>query len=93
MVILFYGRENAFTDGGENRENNFNRSNSIVLIDSEKTPIVACLDGGPVNEPPPVEYIYDYTANFTLDDTSHTGLDFYQGRIQGPMSDRADRWP
>lgn len=72
-----YRKENAFTDMDENGENKFNKSNPIVLIDSGKTPIVAYMDEGPVKEPQPVECMYDYTANFTLDDSSHRGLGFY----------------
>lgn len=72
-----YGQENAFTDMGENGENKFDKSKPIVLIDSGKTPIVAYMDEGPVKEPQPVECMYDYTTNFTLDDSSHRGLGFY----------------
>lgn len=70
-------QENAFIDEVENQENNFDASNPAVLIDSEKTPIVAYLDEGPVKESQNVEYMYDYTTSFTLDDSSHRGLGFY----------------
>ncbi|KAI3443965.1 hypothetical protein Pfo_000630 [Paulownia fortunei] len=76
-IGYLYPQENAFIDGGENQEKNFDASNPVLLIDSEKTPIVAYLDEGPVKESQNVEYMYDYTTNFTLDESSHRGLGFY----------------
>ncbi|KAH6779310.1 D111/G-patch domain-containing protein [Perilla frutescens var. hirtella] len=72
-----YPQENAFVDEVENQDNIFDASNPLVLISSEKTPIVAYLDEGPVKEFQSVEYMYDYTTSFTLDESSHRGLGFY----------------
>ncbi|KAL2481206.1 G-patch domain-containing protein [Abeliophyllum distichum] len=69
-------RKKHLTKGLKSGENKFDKSNPIVL-NSGKTPIVAYMDEGPVKEPQPVEYMYDYTASFTLDDSSHRGLGFY----------------
>ncbi|XP_057767889.1 uncharacterized protein LOC130988131 [Salvia miltiorrhiza] len=72
-----YPQENSFVDEVENQDKIFDASNPLVLISSEKTPIVAYLDEGPVKETPSVEYMYDYTTSFTLDESSHRGLGFY----------------
>ncbi|KAL1531060.1 hypothetical protein AAHA92_33781 [Salvia divinorum] len=71
-----YPKENAFVDEVENQDKIFDASNPLVLISSEKNPIVAYLDEGPVKETPSIEYMYDYTTNFTLDESSHRGLGF-----------------
>lgn len=70
-------QENAFVDQDENQDQVFDASNPLVLISSEKDPIVAYLDEGPVKESQSVEYMYDYTTSFTLDESSHRGLGFY----------------
>lgn len=70
-------QENAFIDGGETQKNDFDASNPVVLIDSEKTRIVAYLDDEPVKESQNVEYMYDYTTSFALGESSHRGLGFY----------------
>ncbi|KAL8488496.1 hypothetical protein ACS0TY_024685 [Phlomoides rotata] len=70
-------QEKKFVDGVDNQDSNFDASNPIVLIDSEKTPIIAYLDEGPVKESQNVEYLYDYTTNFTLGESSHRGLGFH----------------
>ncbi|GFP81687.1 g patch domain-containing protein 2 [Phtheirospermum japonicum] len=61
----------------ENRENNFRASNPVLLVDSEKSSTVVYLDEGPVKESQNIEYMYDYTASFTLGESSHRGLGFY----------------
>ncbi|XP_041998339.1 uncharacterized protein LOC121748179 [Salvia splendens] len=71
-----YPQENAFVDEVGNQDKIFDASNPLVLISSEKNPIVAYLDEEPVKETPSVEYMYDYTTNFTLDESSHRGLGF-----------------
>lgn len=76
MVIVAF-QENAYVAEVENQDKIFDASNPLVLISSEKTPIVAYLDEGPVKETPSVEYMYDYTTSFTLDESSHRGLGFY----------------
>lgn len=70
-------QENEFIDGVDNQDRKFDASHPIVLIDSEKTPIVAYLDEGPVKESKNVEYLYDYTTSFTLGESSHRGLGFH----------------
>lgn len=70
-------QENAFVDEVENQDTTFDASNPLVLISLGKTPIVAYLDEGPVKESQSVEYMYDYTTNFTLDESSHRGLGFH----------------
>ncbi|KAK6136538.1 hypothetical protein DH2020_029713 [Rehmannia glutinosa] len=79
-----YPQENAYVDGGENQENNFSASNPVVLVGSEKSPIVVYLDEGPVKESQNVEYMYDYTTSFTLEESSHRGLGFYDEMETGP---------
>lgn len=69
-------QENAFIGGGENRDNNLSASNPAILVNSEKNPIVVYLDEGPVKESQNVEYMYDYTTNFTLEESPHRGLGF-----------------
>ncbi|PIN11786.1 Tuftelin-interacting protein TIP39, contains G-patch domain [Handroanthus impetiginosus] len=72
-----YPQEDVFTDGGENLEDILGASNPAVLIDSEKTPIVVYMDEGPVKESQNMEHMYDYTTSFTLGESSHRGLGFY----------------
>ncbi|KAL9154482.1 hypothetical protein ABFS82_10G117500 [Erythranthe guttata] len=69
-------QDNTFISGGRNRGESFDASNPVVLIDSEKTPIIAYFDEGPGKEPQNVEYMYDYTTSFTLEESSHRGLGF-----------------
>ncbi|KAG8372641.1 hypothetical protein BUALT_Bualt12G0087800 [Buddleja alternifolia] len=71
------GKEFLYSSSEENRENNLDASNPVVLIDSEKTPIIAYLDEGSVKESQNVEYMYDYTTSFTLGESSHRGLGFH----------------
>ncbi|KAL6549632.1 hypothetical protein OROHE_008363 [Orobanche hederae] len=75
-VGYLYPQENAFIGGGENRDNNLSASNPAILVNSEKNPIVVYLDEGPVKESQNVEYMYDYTTNFTLEESPHRGLGF-----------------
>ncbi|KAL3824579.1 hypothetical protein ACJIZ3_020608 [Penstemon smallii] len=72
-----YPQVNASIDGAENEESNLEILNPVALMDSEKNPIVAYVDEGPVEESQNVEYIYDYTSSFTPDESSHRGLGFY----------------
>ncbi|KAL0451744.1 UNVERIFIED_CONTAM: Zinc finger CCCH-type with G patch domain-containing protein [Sesamum latifolium] len=76
-ICYLYPRENAPIDEGENCENNLVVSEPLVLVDSEKTPIVAYIDEEPGKEPRNVEYMYDYTTSFMLDESSHRGLGYY----------------
>ncbi|KAL0358323.1 UNVERIFIED_CONTAM: hypothetical protein Sangu_0681700 [Sesamum angustifolium] len=66
--------ENAPIDESEDCENDLVVSEPVVLVDSEKTPIVAYIDEEPGNESLNVEYMYDYTTSFMLDESSHRGL-------------------
>ncbi|GER37087.1 zinc finger CCCH-type with G patch domain-containing protein [Striga asiatica] len=75
-IGYMYPQEN-FSDGAENQENDFSASNPIVLVDSGKSPIVVYLDEGPVNEPQNMEYTYEYTTSFALDESPHRGLGFH----------------
>lgn len=61
----------------DNQGSTFNTSSPMILIDSEKTPIIAYLDEGPVKKSQNVEFLYDYTTTFTLGESSHTGLGFH----------------
>ncbi|KAK6156574.1 hypothetical protein DH2020_010822 [Rehmannia glutinosa] len=79
-----YPQENAYVNGDENQENDFSASNPVVLVGSEKSPIVVYLDEGPVKESHNVEYMYDYTTSFTLEESSHRGLGFYDEMETGP---------
>ncbi|XP_011084036.1 uncharacterized protein LOC105166393 [Sesamum indicum] len=76
-ICYLYPQENAPIDEGENCENNLVVSEPVVLVDSEKTPMVAYIDEEPCNESRNVEYIYDYTTSLMLDESSHRGLGFY----------------
>ncbi|KAK4414983.1 Tuftelin-interacting protein 11 [Sesamum alatum] len=76
-ICYRYPQENAPIDGGENCENYLVVSDPVVLVDSKKSPIVAYIDEGPGNESQNVEYMYDYTTTFLLDDCSRRGLGFY----------------
>ncbi|KAL0382976.1 UNVERIFIED_CONTAM: hypothetical protein Scaly_0584900 [Sesamum calycinum] len=76
-ICYLYPQENAPIDESEDCENNLVVSEPVVLIDSEKTPIVAYIDEEPGNESLNVEYMYDYTTSFMLDESSHRGLGFY----------------
>ncbi|KAL3840709.1 hypothetical protein ACJIZ3_025300 [Penstemon smallii] len=75
-VCFVYPQENAFVDGGENQESNLDISDPTLLIGSEKPPIVAYVDEGHIKESQTVEYIYDYTSGFTLDESSNRGMGF-----------------
>lgn len=49
-------------------------SQPMILLDSKETPIVAYVDEGSNKNMASTEYAYDYTAGFTLDESSHRGL-------------------
>lgn len=70
-------QESAYVDQVANQDRTFDASNPLVLVSSEKEPIIAYLDEGPVKESQHVEYMYDYTTSFTLDESSHRGLGFH----------------
>ncbi|KAK4404242.1 Zinc finger CCCH-type with G patch domain-containing protein [Sesamum angolense] len=76
-ICYLYPQENAPIDESEDCENNLVVSEPVVLVDSEKTPIVAYIDEEPGNESLNVEYLYDYTTSFMLDESLHRGLGFY----------------
>ncbi|GKV42034.1 hypothetical protein SLEP1_g49490 [Rubroshorea leprosula] len=53
------------------------KSDRIVLVDSNEMQIVAYMDQTPPAKPPDVNYTYEYNSSFVLGDASHRGLGFY----------------
>lgn len=51
-------------------------SDSIVVVDSGKAQIFACVDNAPFKEPQSLKNVYEYIAELGSDNTSHRGLGF-----------------
>ncbi|CAK9135280.1 unnamed protein product [Ilex paraguariensis] len=66
----------SLPDCGNKGDNNLDESHPIVLVDSKETQIVAYVDQTPSMEQQNVEYTYNYSASFALDDISRGGLGF-----------------
>ncbi|GFS41688.1 D111/G-patch domain-containing protein [Actinidia rufa] len=69
-------QEGSLLNGDNDAENNLDESHPIVLVDSEKTRIVAYVDQTPATELQNSEFTYDYGTSFAMDDSSHRGLGF-----------------
>ncbi|KAJ8753252.1 hypothetical protein K2173_017868 [Erythroxylum novogranatense] len=66
------------SDGANNRgDNDLEESQPIILVDSKQNPIVAYFDGTPSLESEKMNFTYDYSSSFALDESSHRGLGFW----------------
>ncbi|EPS60367.1 hypothetical protein M569_14437, partial [Genlisea aurea] len=75
-IPYMYPQDDAFATGVEDSKNNSEVSETNILIHSGKTPIIALCGDGKFEESRNPEYIYDYTASFTLAEGSHRGLGY-----------------